>query len=77
MVRLQFNEKTQSTEKLDSILGDILSNRYLNVCKEYDVISQWKDIVGEISEVTVCNRVENGVLYVQVSSSAWRQNWCI
>ncbi len=62
-------------KKIDSILGDILSNRgYLNVCKEYDVISQWKNIVGEkISDVTVCSRVENGVLFVQVSSSAWRQ----
>lgn len=62
-------------KKIDSILGDILSNRgYSTVCKEYDVISQWKNIVGEkISDVTVCNRVENGVLYVQVSSSAWRQ----
>jgi predicted nucleic acid-binding Zn ribbon protein len=62
-------------KKIDSILGNILSNRgYLNVCKEFDVISQWKDIVGDkVSEVTVCNRVENGVLYVQVSSSVWRQ----
>jgi|SRR5690554_385509 predicted nucleic acid-binding Zn ribbon protein len=62
-------------KKIDSILGEILSNRgYLSVCKEYDVMSQWKNIVGEkISDVTVCNRVENGVLFVKVDSSAWRQ----
>lgn len=68
-------KKRNQPKKIDSIVGDILSKRgYLNICKEYDVIAQWKDIVGEkISEVTICSRVENGVLYVQVNSSAWRQ----
>lgn len=62
-------------EKIDSILSDILSERgYLTICKEYDVVSRWKEVVGErISSVTECIRVENGILYVKVFSAAWRQ----
>ena len=64
-----------SPEKLGSILGDILSERgYNTMCKEYEVISKWVEIVGErISEVTECSRIEDGVLYVKVSSAPWRQ----
>ena len=64
-----------SPEKLESILGNVLSERgYLNICKEYEVVSRWKEIAGEkIAEVTECNRVEEGILYVRVSSAPWRQ----
>lgn len=62
-------------KRIDSIVGNILSERgYFNACKEYDVVSKWKEIVGDkISEVTECSRVENGTLYVRVLSSCWRQ----
>ena len=62
-------------EKIDSILDTILQERgYKSVCKEYDVISQWKTIVGDkVSSVTQCDRIENGILYIRVMSSAWRQ----
>jgi predicted nucleic acid-binding Zn ribbon protein len=62
-------------EKIDSILGSILNERgYLTICKEYDVMSQWKSIVGEkVATVTQCERVENNVLYVRVISAVWRQ----
>jgi hypothetical protein len=65
----------KSPEKIETILGDILSERgYLTICKEYDVVSHWKEIVGEkISKVTECSRVENGILYVKVFSAVWRQ----
>lgn len=64
-----------SPEKIGNILENYLSERgYLSVCKEYNVISKWKDIVGEkIASITKCVNVENGVLYVSVESSAWRQ----
>lgn len=64
-----------SPEKIGNILENYLSERgYLSVCKEYNVISKWKDIVGEkIASITKCITVENGVLYVTVESSAWRQ----
>lgn len=66
--------KSRYPEKIESILGTFLQERgYLNICKEYDVISQWKEIVGDkVAKVTQCDKVENGVLYVRVTSSAWR-----
>lgn len=66
--------KSKYPEKIDSILGSFLQERgYLSICKEYDVISQWKEIVGEkVARVTQCEKVENGVLYVRVTSSVWR-----
>jgi len=66
--------KNKYPEKIDSILGSFLQERgYLSICKEYDVIAQWKEIVGEkVAKVTQCERVENGVLYVRVTSSVWR-----
>ncbi|MGB9772786.1 MAG: DciA family protein [Bacteroidota bacterium] len=40
---------------------------------QYDVVAQWKEIVGEqIAQVSEATRVENGVLFVHVKSSAWR-----
>ena len=64
-----------SPEKLNSILTSFLSSKgYLSSCREYSVISQWKEIVGEsVAAVSSCENVENGILYVKVSSSAWRQ----
>ena len=62
-------------EKVSGVLKTVLSERgYLSFCYENDVVENWKDIVGKkISEVTVCVRVENGILYVRVPSSSWRQ----
>lgn len=67
--------KWNHPEKLGSILENILSERgYHTICKEYEVVSRWKEIVGErISEVTECSRVEDGILYVNVSTAPWRQ----
>jgi predicted nucleic acid-binding Zn ribbon protein len=66
--------KKHYPEKIDSILGTFLQERgYLSICKEYDVISQWKEIVGEkVAKVTQCDKVENGTLYVRVTTAAWR-----
>jgi hypothetical protein len=62
-------------EKIDSILDTVLQERgYLSICKEYDVISQWKDIVGDkVASVTQCDRIENGTLFIRVTSASWRQ----
>lgn len=66
--------KKSYPEKIDSILAPFLQERgYLSICKEYDVIAQWKDIVGDkVAKVTQCDKVENGVLYVRVTTAAWR-----
>jgi predicted nucleic acid-binding Zn ribbon protein len=40
---------------------------------QYDVITSWPRVVGEqVARVTVAQRIDNGVLYVGVSSAAWR-----
>ena len=64
-----------SPEKLNSILNTFLSSKgYLSSCKELSVISHWKEIVGDsVAAVSYCKNVENGILYVKVSSSSWRQ----
>ena len=64
-----------SPEKLSSVLSTYLSSRgYLSSCREYDVINHWKDIVGDsVASVSFCEGVENGVLYVKVKTSSWRQ----
>jgi predicted nucleic acid-binding Zn ribbon protein len=41
--------------------------------EEYQVITSWQDIVGEqIAKVTQAQRIENGVLFVGVSTAPWR-----
>jgi predicted nucleic acid-binding Zn ribbon protein len=39
----------------------------------YDVITTWPEVVGEqIARVAVAERMENGILFVSVSSAPWR-----
>jgi predicted nucleic acid-binding Zn ribbon protein len=41
--------------------------------KQYEVLVKWPAIVGEkIANVTSADKVEGGVLFVKVNSSAWR-----
>jgi predicted nucleic acid-binding Zn ribbon protein len=40
---------------------------------QYDVIAAWPDVVGpQIARVTAPQRMENGVLYVAVTTAPWR-----
>lgn len=59
---------------LDAALQILVEN--LGIAKklhEYDVITLWSRIVGEqISRVATAQRIENGILFVSVSSSSWR-----
>lgn len=41
--------------------------------EEYQVITSWQDIVGEqIAKISQAQRMENGVLFVGVSTAPWR-----
>jgi predicted nucleic acid-binding Zn ribbon protein len=62
-------------EKLGSVVATVLAERgYLSVCREYDVMRSWRGIVGDrVAAATECTNVENGTLYVRVTSAAWRQ----
>jgi len=40
---------------------------------QYDVIAVWADVVGpQIARVSVPQRMENGVLFVAVTTAPWR-----
>ncbi len=59
-------------------LIDTLLERWLPdfrvVCKEWEVVERWHEIVIEpIKTVSECSRVENGILYVRIESASWRQ----
>jgi hypothetical protein len=62
-------------EKIDGLINSFLSDRgYSSVCKEYDIIQKWGDIVGnKVASNSECLKVDNGILYVSVISSSWRQ----
>lgn len=39
----------------------------------YDVVTTWPEVVGEqIARVSVAERMENGILFVSVTSAPWR-----
>jgi hypothetical protein len=62
-------------EKIGCIVDSVLSERgYLAQCRELGVVRVWASLVGErLSRITECTRVERGVLFVRVTSAAWRQ----
>ena len=62
-------------EKIGTIVDAILSERgYLVECRELGVVRAWPSLVGEqLARVAECTRVERGVLFVRVTSAAWRQ----
>lgn len=44
-----------------------------NKIKQNEIIVRWPEIVGEkLSKVTTADKVENGILFVRVTNSAWR-----
>jgi predicted nucleic acid-binding Zn ribbon protein len=62
-------------EKIDVLLQGMLSEKgYLSVVRDYEVIHRWPEIVGEsLAAHAQCSRVEDGLLYIRVESSSWRQ----
>ena len=41
--------------------------------KQYDVINMWESIVGDqIAKVTTVQRIDNGVLFINVATAPWR-----
>lgn len=62
-------------EPVGIILDQVLSERgYLTVCREYGIVRKWPAIAPEkLAAVSTCERIDQGILYVRVSSAAWRQ----
>lgn len=63
-------------QKIGVILEEVLSQKgYFNICKEYAIINKWPSIVDPaFAAVTKCEKIENGILYVKVKTSPWRQD---
>ena len=61
--------------KIGTVIKDFLSKTgYLNFCREFSIIQKWSSIVDNgLAKTSTCERVENGIVYVKVSSSSWRQ----
>ena len=59
-------------------IGELIKefSRQENVSEKlraYQVVGEWEKIVGEaIGRNTEISRIENGILYVKVATSAWR-----
>jgi hypothetical protein len=68
-------KKNEPFQPIGTILEEVLSKQgYLTVCKEYAIVHKWPSIVpANLAKVSVCERIENGILYVKVSTAPWRQ----
>lgn len=56
---------------MDNMLVRIIGRKAM---KEYEVFRSWNTLVGgHVAQNSVPIKVENGVLYVSVKNSVWRQ----
>lgn len=75
MATLNKSKRIHSTIKpvgfvLDELVNELGIRKKL---REYDAVIYWGDIVGDhIAKVTVVRRISQGVLYVRVKTSVWR-----
>jgi predicted nucleic acid-binding Zn ribbon protein len=67
--------RREEPQKIGQIIDDLLAEKgYLTICKEYALLNKWDRIVdARLAAVSKCEKIENGVLYVKVASSPWRQ----
>lgn len=60
------------------IIGNVFAQLFRDLgidraIQQNKAVTQWAEIVGErISEVSEAEKIENGVLFVKVSSPVWR-----
>lgn len=59
---------------LESSLSTLLKKIGIDTrVKQYQALVTWPEIVGErISKISTAEKVTNGILFVKVKSSAWR-----
>ncbi|MBN1130718.1 MAG: DUF721 domain-containing protein [Chitinispirillaceae bacterium] len=65
----------EDPQRIDKIMNVFLSEKgLLTYCKEYNIINKWSRIVDDnFAQHSSCERIENGIVYVKVFSSSWRQ----
>jgi hypothetical protein len=69
------NARKEDPKHIGRVLEEVLAESgYLTVCREYGIQHKWADIVGkEFSRHSSCERIENGIVYVKISTAPWRQ----
>jgi predicted nucleic acid-binding Zn ribbon protein len=69
------DNRANRTEALSGSLESALKGLGLRErLREYDVLNKWEDVVGEqIARNTAARTIEKGILLVEVSTGAWRQ----
>lgn len=64
------HEAKQLYEVIEEFIRSSPAGRHL---KAYRVLTEWNDIVGDvIARNTEVVRVDNGILYIRVKNSVWR-----
>ena len=65
---------TKKPKSLGEALNAVLSNLGIqNKIRQYAILDKWAEIVGEkVASVTTAERIQDGILYVKVKNSAWR-----
>jgi predicted nucleic acid-binding Zn ribbon protein len=63
-----------SIKPIGSALDEVINNLGIKKkLKEYDAVIYWETVVGQqIAKMTTATRIVNGVLFVQVKTSTWR-----
>jgi predicted nucleic acid-binding Zn ribbon protein len=63
-----------SARSLGNVLGELIGTLGIHAqLKRHEAVNLWPQIAGErISEVTKAREVRDGRLFVEVESSAWR-----
>lgn len=67
--------KHHEPQLIGQIIEEVLSEKgYLSSFKENGILLKWSSIVeGGLAKASTCERVENGIIYVKIISSPWRQ----
>jgi len=66
--------KSRAPQAVGVLLEDLVNELGIGqTLRQYNVITSWASIVGEkIARVTTPQRIDNGILFVHVSTAPWR-----
>ncbi len=64
----------ENPNKFDSVLKTLYKNLGLEKCaRDYKTVQVWANVVGpHINQVSEVEKIFNGILFVKVKNSAWR-----
>ena len=67
--------KKNIPQKIGTIIESVLVKQgYYKLCMEMKIITNWHLIVGErIAQISKCTDIKDGIVFVLVKNSSWRQ----